>query len=55
MPKAKLAGTRLRDALPENATRIGSVGNYDKYQHGPWLYLVDRKTGEVINVAQDRR
>lgn len=55
MATAKFAGTRLKDALPADATKIGTVGNHDKYRHGKWLYLVDRKTGEVVNVAQDKR
>ena len=55
MANAKFAGTRLKDALPPDAIKIGTVGPYDKYQRGAWLYLLDRRTGKVINVAKDKR
>ena len=52
---AKWAGTKLKDALPKGAKKVGRLGHYDTYQHGKWLYLVDPTTGEVVNVTQDKR
>ena len=55
MANAKFAGTRLKDALPSDAIKVGTVGPYDKYQCGSWLYLLDRRTGKVMNVTKDKR
>jgi hypothetical protein len=52
---AKYAGTKLRDALPKGAKLTGKVGPNETYKHGEWLYLVDPKTKEVLNVTKDRR